>query len=1082
MQATSAAEFEDENVTETIAGTTASEERVGYDTVPTPSDVRPSRHREGNQPTFVLKTHDGDGYVLPYSSWEASPQLRLQFAMLTLVQTTKLQIEQIYKLRGRTRLAEAAKDGNFSMLNENGDIILPAFWESVVSPSAVVQVSLPSDVLDGDIASFYPYEDRSRGRYRRSTPSVRGRPASVINSVAEDSERAADDDDAENDSSSSDEEEESDLEFSSSESDLSEAPVLTEVAVEITRPAIAPVDNEGNSLAFQVNTAFIGPLDRPAVNADNRPGKREPQQSIGDPECLSVTKAVATEVESRNTLQLFVLPGPRGVLTHPDISMRWFHLQSERLDFVGFKETCLSISGQSQRLHKLTRKLFERVEKDKIKAFLDGMFIEPGTVLRADESHQSDPQSVMFSCLPYFDLQTTAKKSSVGSQTDRLFPPRTLMQSYYPYEPVRDRDAEQAYRKFGNEKANALVHVPNLWMVNIGSSVIVTCGHQALSESLVQSIEVVEVDRGDARDEDHATNIRLTDWDGRKLLYSRKECRSYFQMEQNLKELRWCTSHTREEKSLQLFWQTSGSRVKVTPGLWPGILRERLSSFIDVGLYQTSEEGVKDLDTARRPAQMALSPSPFFHWPQTTDTEELKADGVTSADLVCSTQCLEHVEKAMLSEVLSDYGTFSAVEKTFTSTAYYRALPLTFSAQVKAKIELLDKAARSLPDSRASGQTAHQVLLHHQRKVIAQKTLELCRLMNKTLALFVIDVDGGSILRKSWSAMNRIGDLAYTVCQIEPMSPDPDEYSDPHWTHPDVKHRGWFVRPDYSDIQATDSLKKLERTFEKCSKCRTNEIYSTPQAAMLHLERHLKHVNVSASGSVQLVPESCIVNYAQMKMETWGKGNIAILSTVCAAAQRIYAQAEELWDGVRNEDGQMSDLYTFPRALLSAFRQLVVFYFAAERALHYAEESFKDKTNAFESPEYLATKSFSPDGLRIIEAFSTGVEHALTSARNELCSMVKSAKPVDVFKRLSLSPEYVCSWFMRRLIVKPLEKSMTVSDMYREYLSTIVSTSTRSTPRVLLTKISNSKSTTVRASACCGQLTCFMKNSRLSGK
>jgi hypothetical protein len=71
--------------------------------------------------------------------------------------------------------------------------------------------------------------------------------------------------------------------------------------------------------------------------------------------------------------------------------------------------------------------------------------------------------------------------------------------------------------------------------------------------------------------------------------------------------------------------------------------------------------------------------------------------------------------------------------------------------------------------------------------------------------------------------------------------------------------------------------------------------------------------------------------------------------------------------------------------------------------------------------------------------FGKGVLQALATARKELCSMAKSPEPVNVFERLSLSPEYVCGWYMRRLIVKPLQNHMTVSDMYREYLSTIVS-------------------------------------------
>lgn len=148
-------------------------------------------------------------------------------------------------------------------------------------------------------------------------------------------------------------------------------------------------------------------------------------------------------------------------------------------------------------------------------------------------------------------------------------------------------------------------------------------------------------------------------------------------------------------------------------------------------------------------------------------------------------------------------------------------------------------------------------------------------------------------------------------------------------------------------------------------------------------------------------------------------------------------EARELVDGVCNEDGAMSEIYTFPRVLVRSFRQIVVFYLAIERALHYTEELYQgDSTPAddYRTP-------FTHDGLKVLEKFSNGAQNSLIVARNELCTMARSDQPMDNMSRLSLGPEYLCSWFIRRLLVKPLEKNMAVSDMYREYLSTIVSTS-----------------------------------------
>lgn len=964
---------------------------------------------------------------------------------MTLDQTTKLQIENIYKLKGRESLAEAIKNDTFTMLTEGGDIILPTLWDSVVSPSAVLQVSIPPDILNPDIASGESDEYIPGPGHRRFNPSIAhsadeplnlGREEPLISGGEEPkgiSEETNDGIDGTIEELSIDE--------TTSESELSDDVVPAEVTIEPPRTTHFPSDDEGNKLSFQINTAVVGPQNQSSDNVHDTSMKRKPQQSPGDVELLSITKAVSTQAEGRNILQICVLPGPRSAMPNPDVSVRWYHLHSERLDIARFKDVCLGISGLSDRLRELTKKLFERIERDKLKAFLDGMFIEPGTVLRADESHQPDPQSAIFSCIPYFDLQTAAKYPAKTGKADRGFPARTLMQSYYPYEPVRERDAEQAYRVFGNERSDALVHVPNLWMVNIGPTLVVTCGHQALSKGLVQSIEVVEATRNHTKVEglvkDPPTSIRLTDWDGHTLLYSVGECRSYFQMEQKLRELQYSSNNPRTDRSLDLSWRTPDNNVKVAPGIWSGIIKRKDSLFIDLVVSNSEKETDKRVGPSRLSQATASSPTPFFCWPQTKNEVEQEVKGLITADTKHSVQCLEQVERAMLSEVLSSYGSYGPVEKTFTSNAYYRALEENTVNHVKSIVESLISTNKEPPNPGATSLTIHQALIGRQHRETVQKMSELSEAFHGTLKLFVADVEKNTLLRKSWGATANVCSIAATICSRTAMEPDPEEYSNPDWTHPSLAHRGWFIRPSISDKETTDTSKKLKRTFEKCKKCRTNKMYRTPQAALLHLQKHLE--NAGASNMSGLIPEQWIVNYAQLKMETWNEGFLNILTKACEIAQELFSQAKEVSDGVRNEDGQMSDLYTFPLALLDALRQLLVFYYAVERALHHTEDAYQDKINAFDDPEYMTTIPFSTDGLHVLDAFGNGAQQAIRIARLELCSMVKSTEPVNILSRLSLSPEYVCSWFMRRLMVKPLEKSMALSDMYREYLSTVVS-------------------------------------------
>lgn len=949
---------------------------------------------------------------------------------------------------------------------------MPTLWEQIVRPPATLEVDLPSDILNPDVTSQYPYvekapyEEEIVPRYQRPRPPVVLPDDETVDAEVLDVVEGAPDSDDDSET-----EGESDLYSISSGSEESDSAGREKIPDEPSRQVTVPTDEDGNSLVIQVNTALFKPPHQVSAHTDasNQVNKRDPQELAGDTERMNITKAISAQSDGRMSLQIFVLPGPRTPLNNPDIHMRWLHVHSERLDFARFKDTCLSISGLSERLQKLLKQLFEKVEKETVKVFLGGMFIEPGTVLRADESQQPDPQSVIFTCIPYFGLHAPAKKTPA---TPNRFSSRTLMQSYYPYEPVQERDAEQAYRVFGNEHHNTLIHVPNMWMLNIGPNIVATCSHEPLSKDLVQSIEVVEESDLPGKGENSPiATVRIRDWDHRKLLYTLEECRSFFQMEQRLKELRWCTAHTRSERSLQLSWHTSASTVKVTPGLWPGIVKQNDAIFIDLSLPSGGTEDSK-IDIHTQTLSPTLSPpTPFFRWPQPLDTEKARADVSVSDDTMRLAQCLESVENAMLSAVLNSYGSYSAVEETFMTTAYYRSLSEESAELIKKDFHALHLIHESLRSTMPDLATVHAALVHRQQAAIAKCTLELYGTMQKTLPLFVGHVDKSTILRKLCGAMKSIGHIASVTCKRSPVNDDDNPMTDKVRSPPT-----WCIRPDMDSPDLSASSPKVKRTFERCRKCSSNTMYDNSKVALSHLNKHLRFLDPATADHVRL--EEWLASYSQKELEMSVEGMARILSVACQIAQRLFVQAKDLADGVRNEDGHMSALYTFPRPLLSAFRQLLVFYFAIERSLFFTNKALDDRRLANETPEYIATLPFSPEGLQVIEAFGNGVQQALLSARDDLCSMVKSKEPVDVFKRLSLSPEYVCSWLMRRLLVKPLEKSMTVSDMYREYLSTIVSYQASCLMDDLLTGHSNFKSTIVQASDYCALSIFFKRRSQ----
>jgi len=724
----------------------------------------------------------------------------------------------------------------------------------------------------------------------------------------------------------------------------------------------------------------------------------------------------------------------------------------------------LSVQDLPERLRRLVTKTLFRIEKEKLKPFQNGSFIEPGTVLRGDEKHQTSPYSVIFSCIPYFDINSPINPSS--GKSDRLHPPRSLMQSYYPYEPVRERDEEQAFSKFTNGSSNKIIQVPSLWMMNIGTHAVVTCGYRPLSNDFVKSITVVQEDLKAHRLKDGNTllNIRLTDWEGRVLLYSPAECRSYFEMEQKLRELRPYASGAPATASLQLALNKP-QRKKVTSGNWLSIFKGQPNIFIDLSIIDEKEaqELGKKLDGERTQKDVTTESSPksippFFRWPVPTRTdlkpgdaavvvaenqdtslrtvqEKRKQDGSTSPDSRHSMLCLEQVEKAMLTETIYEYDAQHVVDKTFTSTKYYQSLHEETYEDVRSNFLSLIHSAGSGVGS--SSHTMHQIVTNTQCEQITTKTNELVETVHATLMLFISDVDQNTMLRKLWGAMKAISAIVDQIDKRCSRKADPSEYTDPEWKAPKTGNRKWTIRPVVAapklgsvSTPNPDADPDFIQSIKKCRSCRRGKVYTNPQDALEHLQAHLQT-------SVTKPPDlkKWIRNDEEKIVEDINAGYLLIVHQASEAVQSLFLETRQLAEGVQIEEGKMSETYTLPYELLKTLQRLIVFYLAIERAFHHTEISYEKADEAVEDED----TPFSNMGLEVLSRFCESAKTSLKVARMELCIMARATVPEDFSKRLSLGPHYLCSWFMRRLLVKPLNDSMTVADIYREYLSTLVS-------------------------------------------
>ena len=825
--------------------------------------------------------------------------------------------------------------------------------------------------------------------------------------------------------------------------------------LEPNRHVLRPVDIEGNRLSFQVQTkpsSSIVATSEESNVPENRKEARSERKGPADNnmEIRRITRAMAVEPDAQNMLAIHTLPSLASSRLQASVATTWYHLHGGHLSFERFENVCFAIPNLSGRLQTLTREVLSKLREEKMKPSVGGRYIEPGTVLRADGSDPTDSQSVIFSCVPYFSLQEVAKPAS--GREDLLCLPRTLMQALYPYETVRERDEEQSYRKFGNDDNNNIVHVPSLWIVNIGSAAIVTYGHEPLPVAIGNAINIVEEDirclGKQSISENTMAKIHITNHDGSSLIYPIGTFRSWFELES------WILHN---DPSLERRVFAQGVKLKVCnmdagtmagPGNWKNIISrasQLVSISIDVSDRQSDEARDKEAST---PEPAVVSPPiavpPFFHWVQSKSnnlahrTGKAVVPGDSEKDR--SIVCLEYVDKMMMSKSLVHSN--SAVEDVFTTNNYYYLLSEKVYAGVSTRVsELRDLINTTSPPE--SGSINHKMIVSTHWRSILIRSVEFLNTVRKTLDLFVDDLDSSSVLRKLSSALQNIHEHVMTPERRGPIEPDPEEYIDSQWEHPDMKKRAWFIRTSAWEVPSSlpDSRKILQRSVLRCRRCR--DPFESAKSAMAHLLQHVKKYSAGTAHPGADIPsytelDDWIINSIQYRRELTNASALVILTHASEISTELFGRLRELAQGVQNEDGQMSSLYTLPQKLIIAFRKIVVFYLAIERALYENRQAYKLDVR-YQSSHRLTNSPYALRDVKVLKRFGWFARQSLIAARVRLCEMARPKSPLNLRKHLSLGPEYMSLWFIRSLLMTPLEQSKTIGDMYHVYISKVVS-------------------------------------------
>jgi hypothetical protein len=132
---------------------------------------------------------------------------------------------------------------------------------------------------------------------------------------------------------------------------------------------------------------------------------------------------------------------------------------------------CLNAPNITGELRYVVLRLFKKVRDTARKRLFDGFYITPGTVLRCNGTTSRNEiehdLSATFICFPYLALEAPRAHSR---QTSSDYPTRSILQTLYPYESTSIRETPPCFCKDTPHASEHVMHIPQMWIVVIGSS------------------------------------------------------------------------------------------------------------------------------------------------------------------------------------------------------------------------------------------------------------------------------------------------------------------------------------------------------------------------------------------------------------------------------------------------------------------------------------------------------------------------------------------------------------------------------------------------------------------------------------
>lgn len=240
-----------------------------------------------------------------------------------------------------------------------------------------------------------------------------------------------------------------------------------------------------------------------------------------------------------------------------------------------------------------------------------------------------------------------------------------------------------------------------------------------------------------------------------------------------------------------------------------------------------------------------------------------------------------------------------------------------------------------------------------------------------------------------------------------------------------------FVIEDIGDDLEKHHLRPLSKPLDTCSKCKGRFSYKNDIDASNHLiSDHFEADRVPPSGDVKL----WIKKYHPRCDKRRCEEHLRILKICCNHLNVIHKVVEEIRDGVCTVGTGHNRRYRLPKALVEAFRKLILFLVYTSHVL----EMITEHSGSWTHPDWsLRDDPDVSDEISYLQSLGYAIEETVDKGKLDLTLMIRTQDYTQSIKRHeAVGPQYILAMVLNNL--QRGVKCNDLLDIYKEYIERLV--------------------------------------------